>query len=106
MKIRSYILVATSIFVSLALNPLESRAAESRNIPDYLLGEKFKPEGDIILEVGALPAPPPSRRQIIDADKGEACLQCHHMSYPVAPQKPEKEGEKPLSSIQVTPGGG
>ena len=30
----------------------------------------------------------------------------HHMPYPIAPQPPDKEGDKPLSSIQVTPPGG
>jgi Tol biopolymer transport system component len=64
------------------------------------------PKGDVILEVGAMPTPSPSRRQIIDADKGAACLQCHNMPYPIAPQKPEKPGEEILSSIKTTPPGG
>ena len=67
---------------------------------------RLKDRGDVILAVGDVPSPPPSRRQIIDADKGAACLQCHHMPYPIAPQKPQKPGEEPLSSIQVpVPGG-
>jgi hypothetical protein len=68
--------------------------------------EKLEAMGDAVLEVGVIPSPPPSRRQIIDADKGKACLQCHHMPYPIAPQKPEKPGEEPLSAIKVTPSGG
>jgi dipeptidyl aminopeptidase/acylaminoacyl peptidase len=84
-------------------------------IPSVSLGYPFldeaararlKDRGDVILAVGDVPSPPPSRRQIIDADKGAACLQCHHMPYPIAPQKPEKRGEEPLSSIQVTAPGG
>ena len=76
MKIRSHILVAISILISLTLNPLEAVATERRTVPGYLAAimAKVKPEGDIVLEVGALPSPPPSRRQIIDADKGEVCL--------------------------------
>ena len=100
MKIRPYVLAAIVILASLGFNALESKAAESK-VPGYLaalMGE-VKPEGDIILEVGAMPSPPPSRRQIIDADKGAVCLQCHRMPYPVAPQKSKKEGEKPLSSV-------
>jgi hypothetical protein len=56
---------------------------------------KLKNRGDVILTVGEVPSPPPSRRQIIDADKGAACLQCHHMPYPIAPQEPQKPGEEP-----------
>jgi dipeptidyl aminopeptidase/acylaminoacyl peptidase len=68
--------------------------------------ERLKGKGDVILEVGAIPSPTPSRRQIIDADKGNACLECHHMPYPIAPQEPKKPGQVTLSSIKVTPPGG
>lgn len=103
MKTHRYIPIVILILGFLTVNPLETEAA-SRYLEAAM--EALKPMGGVILEVGVLPSPPPSRRQIIDADKGEACLQCHHMSYPVAPQKPEKAGEKALSSIQITPPGG
>jgi len=48
-----------------------------------------------------MPVPFPSRRQIIDADKGTACLQCHRMPYPTAPQR----GLGPSSIPTVHPGG-
>ncbi|MDH7500786.1 MAG: hypothetical protein QHH30_10455, partial [candidate division NC10 bacterium] len=60
----------------------------------------------IILEVGVVPSPTPSRRQIIDADKGASCLVCHRMPYPTAPQKPTQSGQPALSSIEISPPSG
>ena len=100
MKNRHYIPILFFIISFLALSPLESGAYP------FLKEVGKGGKGEAVLKWGEMPVPTPSRRQIIDADKGRACLQCHHMPYPIAPQKAEKPGEEPLSSIQTTPPGG
>ncbi|MBW1768307.1 MAG: PD40 domain-containing protein, partial [Deltaproteobacteria bacterium] len=100
MKIQHYILMLAIVLCFLVLSPLESGAYP-------FLKEVGKGGGaDTVLEVGAMPALTPSRRQFRDADKGDVCLKCHRMPYPTAPQMPKKRGDKPLSSIQTSPPGG
>lgn len=64
-----------------------------------VMGEPMK---EPLLEVDVMPVPSPSRRQIIDADKGDVCLQCHRMPYPTAPKTAPELGEMALSSIPTT----
>jgi dipeptidyl aminopeptidase/acylaminoacyl peptidase len=96
---RSLILVLILGFIGLS-------ALECSAYLEEILAAKRAPRLDAVLEVGTMPSPLPSRRQIIDADKGASCLLCHRMPYPTAPQKPSKPGETVLSSIQTTPPGG
>jgi len=101
------------IFIAcyLALCPLESGAGTMEEY-GFVVPIPKKSQGmkrfDIVplLETGTLPFPRPSRRQIIDADKGQGCLVCHRLPYPTAPQKQTKPGEEVLSSMLNTPQGG
>ncbi len=101
MKIRGIVLIVTFIIGSLGISPVESRAYLGE-VREKLLAA----EGEAILEVGAMPVLRPARRQIIDIDKGPVCGKCLRIPYPTAPQQPEKPGEKPISSIQISPPGG
>ena len=102
---RYFICISLPVFI-IVIALLIPSGADAYPFLDKEALERLKGKGDVILEVGAIPSPPPSRRQIIDADKGNACLQCHHMPYPIAPQTPKKPGQMTLSSIKVTPPGG
>lgn len=95
MKSQGYILIVILIIGSLVLYPLESGAG---TMDDYVFVVPIPKKSqemkrfDVVplLEIGDLPFPRPSRRQIIDADKGPSCLACHRLPYPTAPQKPAK----------------
>jgi len=106
MKSQGYILIVILIIGSLALYPLESWAGTADEyvfvVPVPKKSQEMKTFDVVpLLEIGDLPFPRPSRRQIIDADKGPSCLACHRLPYPTAPQKPAKPGEEVLSSIKI-----
>ena len=102
MKNNPYAFMSILVLCLLALMPIRSEA-----YLDMVLGKGSVGAGkDVVLRIGAMPTPFPSRRQVIDADKGKVCLQCHRIPYPTAPQGPQKPGGEIISSIKVTPPGG
>ncbi len=110
MRIQHYGFWVIVVVASLAIGP--SKCLSQDIIYDRIRAGKSQSESEEqievvpVLEVGALPFPRPSRRQIIDADKGEGCLACHRLPYPTAPQKPEKPRKQAVSPIKATPPGG
>ena len=68
--------------------------------------ESAGPMAEPLLEVNRLPTPFPSRRQIIDADKGSSCLKCHRMPYPTAPPMGAAEDRAAQPAIPLTHPGG
>ena len=102
MKSHRCLSVLTVILTLLTLVSLSSAAYQKRET-EPKKESKEAAKVDLVLPAGSVPVPLPSRRQIIDADKGTSCLLCHRMPYPTAPQKPAQLGEQVLSSIQVTP---
>ena len=80
---------------TLSSYPIDSLAGHY----DQLFTDKDEPMEEPLLEVGALPDFFPSRRQIIDADKGGSCLVCHRMPYPTAPKKAVEHGKMALPSV-------
>jgi WD40 repeat protein len=108
MKRQRHIIMPILIICSLAFSHL---AFAGIYAPMRLPGAKAsivmgEPMVEPLLEVGVMPVPSPSRRQIIDADKGDVCLQCHRMPYPTAPKTAPELGEVALSSIPTTHPGG
>jgi len=104
--------VAILFFVVAALAALApSRGWTEVEKDFYRMGEgqawRLKaPDLNAVPEVGAMPYPLPSRRQIIDADKGASCLLCHRLPYPTASRSTKKSEGEFLTSIQTTPPGG
>ena len=101
-----FMLVLALLLGSFVLLPVKSGAYEKAQIVEQKKQAVIGAFPDTIVEVGTKPVPLPSRRQIIDADKGSSCLLCHRMPYPTAPQKPSPSGGEALSSIQTTAPGG
>ncbi len=103
MKNQPLFIIPILIACFIAFSPFESEAG----MYEQLFAD-IEPENnyaEALLEVGAQPFPPPSRRQVRDA-KGEVCLMCHRLPYPTSHKKDKRTGKMVLSSIpQVHPGG-